>query len=155
MKFNAPKFQSDPNEIRLKGGESVQGILRGDPYEFEHAFKPGDKPKFRFKINMVLMENKAMVCKILSGGWKLYDQLVQLDKAGWKLDQIFMRVSRQGTTINDTVYSATPVPTPPSPETLATVAKMPLRELTGGDSVAPAAAAQPGDFQEPESDIPF
>lgn len=139
MKFNAPKFQSDPNEIRLKDGESVQGVLRGDIFEFESAFKPTDKPKFRFKVNMVLMENGALVCKILSGGWKLYSQLRELSESGWDLETSFVRVSRTGSGINDTVYSATALPKGPTPETLQKIAAFKLRVLNGGQEITPPA----------------
>ena len=53
MQFKAAKGESDPNIIRLKSGEKVIGIFRGEPYEFSHAFNPGDKPSFRFRLNMI------------------------------------------------------------------------------------------------------
>ncbi len=129
------KFQSGGNGggikglIKLKGGESVTGVLRGDPYEFEHAFKPGDKAKFRFRLNMVVMENGALQAKVLEGGWKLYQSLKQLNEAGWDLEKTYTKISRIGTTMNDTVYSATVTPTPVPQGTLDKVAAVPLNDL--------------------------
>lgn len=154
MQFKASnRGASNPHIINLKGGESVTGVLRGEPIEYESAFRPGDKPKFQFQINMVVAENGALVAKILRGGWKLYHQLSELNNGGWDLEKHYIKVSRQGSSMNDTVYSATPLPTPVAPEKLALLAKIQLRTLSAPktESATPVA-------EEPmpaEADCPF
>ena len=131
MKFNATSGgNSDPNVIKLKDGQSVTGVLRGEPVEFEKAFKPGDTPKFRFKINMVLNQDGKLVAKVLQGGWKLYAQLSDLQNAGWKLEESFVMIARRGSQMNDTVYSATASPNKPTADQLGAISRVQLNVLT-------------------------
>lgn len=132
--------------IKLKSGESVTGILRGEPHEFEHAFKPADKPKFRFRLNMVVSENGALVAKVLEGGWKLYVQLKTLSEAGWDLEKTYTKISRQGSTMNDTTYSATVIPTTVPEHTLLKVIEVELRVLDTATHQNTPAAVDP-DFE--------
>ena len=159
MKFNAKAWgPSNPNFIKLKGGESVTGVLRGEPIEYEEPFKAGDKPRFQFQLNIVVKENQALSAKILRGGWKLYEQLRHLAEAGWEMEKVYMKISRTGTTQNDTVYSATPSPVPVPQATLDQVAQVKLHELIipGNEQHA---QPQPGDFDGPpaqtDADVPF
>lgn len=146
MQFVDSRGPSDPNIIRLKSGESVTGVLRGDPYTFEHAFKPGDKPKFRFKLNIIVPDQGNLTAKVIEGGWKLYNQLADAHKAGWDLEKSYTKISRQGSTVNDTVYSATVMPTPVSAETLAKVANVRLHKLD-----IQASASEPDTSFNPDS----
>lgn len=147
MKFNAgsgPK--GNPHVIYLKSGESVSGILVGEPLEYEKAFKAGEKPKFRFRINLVTKVNGALESKILEGGWKLYLQLKEFSESGWNLEECFTRVSRQGSGVNDTTYSAQPLPTKPDSATLEQVRAVPLKNLKEGlpdENAAAGEAFQP------------
>lgn len=133
---------NNPHVIKLKAGESVTGILRGEPVEYEKAFNAESKPKFEFMLNMVVKENGALVAKILRGGWKIYSQLHQLSDAGWKLEECYTKVSRAGAGINDTVYSVTTLPQAPTPETIAQIKAVRLHDLNALTPGAPAAAPQ-------------
>jgi hypothetical protein len=141
MKFNADRGESSANVIRLKDGESVTGVLRGDILEYERAYNAGDKPKFRFKVNMIFSENGALVAKILEGGWKLYRSLSDLQNAGWVLEESFIRVARTGSTLQNTVYSATASPNKPTADQLGAISRVQLNALT---------VAQPTRSHEPE-----
>src|SRR5437762_12970318 len=82
--------------IKLGDGGFVEGILKGEPVEFEQAFKEGDKPKFRFRLNMIIQENGALTAKILEGGVSIYNQLAEQVEAGWVLEECYTRNSRTG-----------------------------------------------------------
>lgn len=134
--------------IKLKDGQSVTGVLRGNPFEFESAFKPGDKPKYRFRLNMVFKVDGVLQAQILEGGWKLSCQLKELLQSGWDLEKTRTRISRTGSGINDTVYSATVLPTPiPSPE-LAEILKVSLLDLTPPQAITPRIEVPPGPLAE-------
>lgn len=153
MKFKASGGggSSIANLIKLKAGESVVGVLRGEPYEFEHAFKEGDKAKFRFRLNMVTKVNGAMTAMVLEGGWKLYQGLRTLSEAGWDLETSFVKISRQGSGMNDTTYTAAVIPQAPTSDALQQVAKIPLNDLTGGQKQPDPHHNQ----EQPADDLPF
>ena len=160
MKFNANGGGgSDPNAIKLKAGGWVQGVLRGEPLEFEQAFKSDPKPKFRFKLNMVVVENGQLTARILEGGWSIYVQLKALSESDWDLEKTFVKVSREGSGPTDTKYTVTPSPKLPTPEQLAKIAAVPLLKLVApGAQGAPQPPAESGWDQTPppaDEDIPF
>lgn len=96
--------------VKLKGGESVRGVFVGDPVDFMKAFKEGDKPSFRFRINFVTQENGAYVAKIFEQGKTSYQALRTLNDQGYELDKHIMIISRQGDTKDTTTYSILPAP---------------------------------------------
>lgn len=110
MQFKAGQ-NSDPNVIKLGSGESIVGVLRGDPYEYTKKWDDNPKPTFKFRLNMIVKDSNTneLAAKILEGGWKLYNQLKDLQNAGWVLEKTFLKISRQGTGMQ-TVYSATCIP---------------------------------------------
>lgn len=157
MRFetNRSSGPSNPNIIRLQDGQSVVGVLRGDPVTFERAFKPGEKSKFRFWVNFIVKEEGSYKAKILDGGWKLFAQLKELQDAGWVLETSWVKVSRTGKGQNDTTYSATPSPQPVIAETLAAISKVSLLPLnlgttTPGSSGGGAAVSSPNKKTTPE-----
>lgn len=159
MKFNATSGgNAHPNQIKLKAGQSVSGILRGEVHEYEQAFKPGDKAKFRFRLNLVTKVDGAMKAMVLEGGWQLYQGLKQLSEAGWDLEKTYIKVSREGSTQNDTKYFAAVLPTPPTADVISAVEKIQLNDLKG-----PSAQPQPEQHHDQSnnsagsftSDLPF
>jgi hypothetical protein len=126
MKFTASVGEGSKNYIRLNDKESVQGVLRGDPIDYYKHWtggktitcpgglcdlcKQGQRPSFRFKLNMIVNENGALTAKIFEGGWKVYKALKDLHESGWNLEKTSIRISRSGSSINDTVYSVSPLP---------------------------------------------
>jgi hypothetical protein len=156
MKFNAGSGggTKNPHEVFLKDGDRITGVLRGEPFEFERAFKAGEKAKFRFRINIVTLVNGQLESKIISNGWKLYRQLKELSEGGWNLEECYTTISRQGSSPTNTVYSATPSPKPVDPATLAKVAAVKLKDLKEGlegHGNASAPSADPGSFNQEDS----
>ena len=127
MKFRDPDASVDKNMIKLSDGQSVIGVLAGEPSEKKLHWinrKPhlcsedndcghclsGDKAKFRFSMNMIMKDGKTLTVKVLDQGWQLYAQLATLSKGGWKLDRQLVKVSRVGSGPQDTEYFVIPVP---------------------------------------------
>lgn len=105
------------NFIKLKDKESIVGIFRGEPKEMFVVWD-GNKSKevsegtagakFRFRINFVVKEGPTYVAKVFEGGSKVYEQLAQLNEE-YELDKTFVKISRSGSTMNDTSYAILPV----------------------------------------------
>ena len=131
MKFKTggSKSEGSKHYIRLKDGDSVSGVLRGDPVEYRTHWvgqgtvlctrknrtdtackycNEGNKPAFRFKLNMIIKENGALTAKILESGWTVYESLDALNKE-YPLDKTTIKISRKGSGKNDTTYSVIPV----------------------------------------------
>lgn len=125
MDFTKELGNGDTNFIKIASGASITGLLTGDVRTFHQhtinkSFFPcmgntcqycqqGDKKQFKFKINILVTENGAMIAKIFQGGWKVYQQLGALQKNGFDLTQIPVVIQRQGTGMA-TVYTVMPSP---------------------------------------------
>jgi hypothetical protein len=112
--------------LKLKAGESARGIFSGDPYEFKVHWNAGkttpclevncpqcnagNKSAFRFTINVIVKENEAYVAKIFEQGISVYDALKSLHEGGYDLEKHVMKISRQGSTKDDTTYAIVPLP---------------------------------------------
>ena len=105
----------DMNFVKLKDGESIKGILRGNPYEFhkkwvDHKSTPCDASdpdaKFAFRMNLVVKEESGYVSKILEQGAKLYSSLKELNEE-FNLDVTVIKIKRTGEKFQ-TVYSVFP-----------------------------------------------
>ena len=114
---------STENFIRLQDGQEVTGIFAGMPDTFKiHWLNnktsicedgcsvcrdfPDNKPKFRFRINLVTQENGKWIPKIFEGGGPLFDDLVAKD-AKFGLHKTLIEISRRGTKA-DTKYEVLP-----------------------------------------------
>lgn len=113
--------------IKLKSGESVKGVFRGEITDFavhwknkrsllcagdgcKHCADPDMEPaKWRFMVNFVMQENGAMVAKIFEQSGATYDTLKGLAKE-YPITQTQMKVSRYGSGPNDTTYALLPLP---------------------------------------------
>lgn len=132
--------------IKLKSGDSVSGVFSGPLYEYKAHWLNGrtevcpddstceqcktKRPAFKFRGNFIVPESGALVAKILEGGWELYSTLSSLHK-DYPIDKNFIKISRTGSTMNDTSYSALPVPNGALPiEKLELVAKVKLHDLS-------------------------
>ena len=128
MKFK-PKTEggtSGKNFVRLKAGESVHGIFRGEPYDFRQHWvnnktqlctgdecelcKAKNKASFRFRLNLIINENKAYVAKIFEQGYQVYDYIRSLADSGYDLEKTVVKITRHGSGPNDTSYVIVPVP---------------------------------------------
>jgi hypothetical protein len=126
MKFAAAQNINGKNFIRLKAGESVRGVFRGEPFDFKQHWVnnrgqmcPGDgcalcaegkKPSFRFRINFIINDNGAYVAKVFEQGWTVYETMKNLHESEYNLDLHQMKITRHGSGQNDTTYSIIPVP---------------------------------------------
>ena len=119
------------NYLKLKSGDSIKGIFRGDPHDYYmhwvgeeegqrtsvecaagnciHCAK-GNKKKFRFRVNFVLKENGKYVARIFEQGPRLYNNLRELAKAGYDLEKTVVVLGRQVSGFNDTTYTVLPDP---------------------------------------------
>lgn len=126
MKFeDIPSTGGSNSFVKLKAGESVRGVFRGDPTIYRTHWvegrsyvchgdgcpmcEKGDKPKFRFRLNFVVNENGAYTAKIFEGSYKVYNLLKSLHGADYDLEKTVVRVERQGEKTN-TVYTVLPLP---------------------------------------------
>ncbi len=142
MKFRDVSELSGPsNFIKLKDGETIAGICRGEIEDgfviWENRVKtpvsegtPG--AKFSFKVNFVVKEGTSYVAKVLEGGIQIYKQLSALS-AQWDLPDTVILISREGSGPTDTEYTVMPAPPKqqPTKEALEFIASMELNDLSG------------------------
>jgi hypothetical protein len=117
--------------ISLKDGQSVSGIIRGNPLTFyQHWLTQGEtraavacpgksacphcaqgvKSGFRSRFNFIIKDNGEYVPKILEQGAKVYEVIEELQTThGYDLERTVLRVARKGSGFNDTTYSVVPV----------------------------------------------
>lgn len=111
--------------IKMKDGDRLQGIFKGDPHIFrqhwvsgrshlctgkdqcEHC-KAGDKPKFRFRINFIVREDGVPVAKIFEQGYGVYKDLKEMHENSYELPETLVSISRSGEGTN-TRYTIMPV----------------------------------------------
>lgn len=113
--FKATKAPSN-KFVRLQDGESIQGVFRGDPFDFmqhwvkgdgsaPHSFmcpgegceecQKGNKPGFRFRLNFIVKEGSDYVAKIFEQSKTVYGILRTLNKA-CDVEKKVMKVTRTG-----------------------------------------------------------
>ncbi len=142
MKFtDRPKTSRDESGgptlyLRLKDGEAVNIIPRGEIYEFYSVFglrgeatssTPG--AKLRFKMNVVVNEAGTLKAKVLEFGMTVYDQLSEINKV-CDVTKTKIRFSRKGSGKSDTMYMLLPVVNEPiSPKVMATIEAIPLHSF--------------------------
>lgn len=152
MKFkDLPQETSGGSFVKIGAGESVIGVFRGEPHDFRQHWvgdrseiclggSSGDgcvhcangiRPTFRFRINFMVKEGNAYIAKIFEQGRRVYDQLKGLH-ADYDLEQTVVKISRQGSGKDDTVYSVLPLPPPKgslSKEALSAIKDVKLHDL--------------------------
>lgn len=119
--------------IRLKDGDAIEGVFRGEPYCFYQKFKdPNEYTEwaegraFKFKINFITRENGAPVAKIFQGGARVRDILLDaIDEYG--IDTVF-KIKRTGSEKETTRYSIL-FKTALTPEQLDLINKVELHSL--------------------------
>lgn len=140
MKFQKREItQSEGSSLflKLKDGESVSGMFRGEVYEFyakwegnrSHVTNPLDQEaKVRFRLNFVMKEDSKLVAKIWEFGLVVYNQLADLD-AEYPLEETKVKITRRGTG-TDTTYSILPlVKEKIDPKTMTAILSVPLNHL--------------------------
>lgn len=138
MKFPArPKTDGPSNYLKIKDGESVSGILRGELFTYyETGFGPtakivglGEGGVQKFRSNFIVNEGGKYVAKVWTFGGRVYDTLAALEKNGWDLDNTLLTISRTGSTKENTKYTVTPSPQKPTPQALQAINALELSQL--------------------------
>lgn len=159
--------------VKLKSGDSIRGVFRGEPHVFYSHWKDGrpyacegrdicgkcavgDKTSFRFKINFIVKENETYVTKVWEQGWTVFLDLKALNEGGYDLEKFLMKISRTGSTMNDTKYSVVPVPNGQlSPIQLGHLANVKLVSLSGKEEVINLDKVSNQGFEPVDETIPF
>ncbi len=115
MRFDqSPETGGSNDFLKLKNGDSVTGVFRGDEYEFygswkEGKFVVGEGKSFRFRINFITKdESGTYVAKVLEQGVTVYNQLKDLH-AEYDLTETIVKITRSGAGPSDTSYSILPI----------------------------------------------
>lgn len=154
--------------IKMKDGDRIQGVFRGDPkVQFVHWInsKPqkctgkecalcadGDKARMRFKLNFLMRENGVWIAKIFDGSGRTYYDLKELHESDYNLEETVVNVTRNGDG-TDTRYTIMPAKNNGglTAKDFKALAAIPLNSLS--DREADAEAAEAGDANE--DDVPF
>lgn len=125
MKF-LPKSEDTRNFLKLKDGETLKGVFRGEFNHFRIHWSDsrsvlctgkeacdlcmkGDKSKFRFRANFIVKDGEAYVAKVIEQGWNFYETLRALNEGDYELEKYVMKITRNGTGLH-TSYAAIPAP---------------------------------------------
>lgn len=144
MKFK-PRQTDSRAYVKLKDGESITGIFVGEPFTYRQHWSEGkaqpckgegcdscasgSKGSFRFRINLIVKEGENYIAKILEQGARFYDAITSLEESGYALEDHLMKISRRGSTMNDTTYSVLPVPNSNSAHLKEIVTQAKLNDL--------------------------
>lgn len=183
MKFEAGQSGENAADfLKLKGGQTVKGVFRGEPKSFETHWTgqfselcigvgcplcaKGDKSKFRFRLNFLMRDEAGgFVAKIWEQGWGVYNQLKDLN-VEYPLERTIVTIKRTGDSINDTSYMILPAKDGVVNAALeAKLAAIPLVDLTPSQQKksdaadtpkpAPAPTQQPLPASFDMNDVPF
>lgn len=149
--------------LKLKDGDRVKAIFRGDPKVFRQhwingrsllcsgkecgACAEGDKSKFRFRINVLVQQEGVWVAKVFEQGYGMFKDLKEMHENEYDLEQTCLMLSRSGTGA-DTEYRIIPAKDnggikPPDFKKLAAI---PLNELGDApDTGDEAPSREPGE----------
>lgn len=144
--------------IKLKDGQSIEGVFRGDPFVFFSIFKDpkeyNEKVKgamLKFKINFFVKENNEWQRKIFQQGNTFLKDLIEF-KDEYGLDHVF-KIKRKGSTKDDTKYHILPKG-PISKEDLEIVNKLGLLPLRREDYDIDDKSPKSKDLPEPDNQMP-
>lgn len=119
MKFHKreiPKSEGSNLFFRLKDGETLNGVCRGEVYEFyikwannKSQVVTSDDPegKSRFRVNIVVQEGQKFVAKVWEFGLTIYNQLSDINEE-YDLSKTKLKIKRVGTG-TDTIYMILPL----------------------------------------------
>jgi hypothetical protein len=160
MKFppRSTNGEGPSHYLKIKDGESVTGILRGELYKYwQTGFGPTaqivgpGEGKERFRHNIVVKDGDHYVAKVWEFGPKIYDTLSALDGSGWDLANTLLTISRAGSTKENTKYTVTPNKKEPSVAAMKEIEKLELINL-GPKEQGPLKNYAPG---ADDSEVPF
>lgn len=145
--------------LKLKDGEAVTGVFRGEMYEFCEKWEDKKRTivsadehgaKFRFRVNFVVWEGGKFVSKIFEQGKTVYLNLSDLNET-CDLETTKVRISRRGSGPMDTEYSILPdMKSPLTASQLNQIENTELQELEHKDAKPTHDdAPMPGDDEIP------
>jgi len=147
MKFDKNPQADGGKFLKLKDGDAVLGILRGEVRDFYQTWtdkvstivaEGTAKSKFRFRVNFVIMDNEGnLEPKILEQGSTLYKILKELSQ-DYELETTVVKIKRSGSAINDTAYSVIPLQKAPSDKTMKALESLQLLSLEDEGQVTPS-----------------
>lgn len=167
------KFQKRPqseslvgnNFLKVKDGESVNVIPRGEIYEYyvkweggkSHVVARDEGGKVRYRVNVVVKEDDKLVAKIWEFGVPVYDQLAAINEE-YDVTRTKIKVTRHGEKL-DTTYMLLPLLKEPISEAmLKTIGGIDLHILEPKTS-KPVSKSQMEDFGDvpmpDEENLPF
>lgn len=150
--------------LKLKDGESVTGVFRGEIFEFKTKWNgtkyvddPAGSP--RFKLNFVMKEGQEYVAKVFEFPATIYDNLAAINES-MALEKTLLKITRKGTG-TDTIYIIIPLGALSAPQ-LSQVSGVSLQTLGAQKKSEPDwAPAGPEDFggsdygPRGEEELPF
>jgi len=123
---------------------TLLGVFRGDPVVFkQHGFgktmklcagpscdvcEAGERPKQRFRMNIIVQEGASWTAKIFEGGSSIYQPLKELHAEGYDLDSTLIKLTKKGSGM-ETEYSLMPAAKQLTPEQIKAVSEVPLRDI--------------------------
>lgn len=147
--------------LKMKDGDVVRGVVAGDIHETYQKWVGGkaaecapDEPgaSIRFKVNLITDENGGLVAKIWGFGILVYNQLKDINDE-YPLETTKIKVSRQGSTKDNTSYTILPLVSAKDKLTdkqLEKIKSIDLHKLVAKPkNYAPTSARPPGE------DVPF
>lgn len=134
--------------IKMKDGDKIEGIFRGDPYVFHQHWvnnksilcpgenqcptcAAGEKAQFRFRLNFITKENDVLVAKIFEGNYGTFKDLREMHQNNYDLEETKVSVVRRGEK-QQTRYNILPVKNNGglTADHFAKIAKIPLNNLS-------------------------
>lgn len=166
MKFKGPEKKTDGKHyLRLKDGDQIIGVFRGQPYEFYEIFNQGEVPKstqgatYRFRVNFITKEGSNYVAKIFQNGTRILGKMQRVNQVYNGLENVAVILSRTGSTKDDTMYDVIALPDKqqPTEEGWKLINQVPLHDVTNGHEKS--SISEPSFDQTPMPDehdeIPF
>ncbi len=111
-------IEKGPGEfVHLKDGDAVIGVVQGDVKVFwsrwvdkktEECSKEDEGARMRFKVNIFNKELGRF--QLLEQGPGLYGDFKDLQATGYDMQRTWVRLSRKGSTKNDTEYTLLTLP---------------------------------------------
>lgn len=173
MKFTkrADELKGPSNYLKIKDGDSISGVFRGEIYEFcvrwvngKSEVVPPDTlgAKSRFKLNFIISENGKMVAKVWEFSHVVYSLLAEVNEE-YPLETTKVKVLRKGSGMETEYYILPLLKEPLSASAIKSLAAIELNILDKAPAAkAPVKNFAPGsdDFgPDPEfeetSEVPF
>lgn len=161
--------------IKMKSGDRIEGIFRGDPHIFHQHYYEGkyvdchsshdcalcgadEKRLFRFRINFITKQDDVLVAKIFQGNYGTFKDLKSMHENNYDLEETKVSITRTGEK-QQTKYTILPVKNNGglTAEHFKKIAALPLNALSKTKTQAPKVKDEPVEmppFDENE-DIPF